>query len=336
MASLDIKQEIDIFAKFYNENYKILETASEYFRSVINSILLEQVPVQNVITRVKYRDECISKFKRKYQKHLEDTKTEYSIKDYITDLIGLRVICLYEPDIFKIKKLLEENFELLDVTDKIKDIDNTENQFGYKSLHLDLKLDKKRKSLPENKQYKDLQFEVQIRTIIQDGWSVLDHKIKYKKNIPAELKRRINRLAALFELADDEFYSIKLDTEKFEEKEKEISSQPNQPLNIFSFLEVIIPAFPTYQFINYKADGFVHEILELDKNFTKEQFKKAIDENLEKVKKYNSEIVLVAPNHYLNPYTMIRHCLYLFDKESLKEILFEMQRENFNNWLNKE
>jgi putative GTP pyrophosphokinase len=37
----------------------------------------------------------------------------------------------------------------------------------------------------------------------------LDHKIKYKKSIPHKLKRRINRLSALFEIADDEFLRIK-------------------------------------------------------------------------------------------------------------------------------
>ncbi|MGZ7142680.1 hypothetical protein ACXWOE_09685, partial [Streptococcus pyogenes] len=39
--------------------------------------------------------------------------------------------------------------------------------------------------------------------------SVLDHKIKYKKSIPGQLKRRINVLAALFELADREFRQIR-------------------------------------------------------------------------------------------------------------------------------
>lgn len=335
MASLDINIEADVFSKYYSENYKILETAATYFCSVINSILLQQVPVQSVITRIKDKDECISKFKRKYQKQLEDEKKEYEIKNHISDLIGIRVICLYEPDIIKIQSLLEENFVVIDITDKIKDIDSTENQFGYKSLHLDLKLDDRRNSLPENIQYSNLQFEVQIRTIIQDAWSVLDHKIKYKKNIPPDLKRRINRLSALFELSDNEFYSIKLDTEKFEQEAMETSHKPNQPLNIFSFLEIVSPNFPTYQFINYKADGFVHEILELNEKLTKEQFTLAINNNLEIVKKFNSEIVFETPNHYLNPYTMIRHCLYLFDKVAFKDVLFDIQRDSFEEWLNK-
>jgi len=333
MASLEIDREISAFCKFYQENYKLLDTAAEYFRTLINSLLLNNVEIQTVIARVKDRDECISKFKIKYQKSLEDSKTEYEIRNHITDLIGVRVICLYEPDIEKIKDILERNFDVLAITDKISDIESTENQFGYKSLHLDLKLNEVRKTLPENVNYADLQFEIQIRTIIQDAWSVLDHKIKYKKNIPSDLKRRINRLAALFELADEEFNSIKLDTEHFEDATKATAEIPNQPLNIFSFLSISIPTFPTYQFINYKADNFVHEILEISPTLTKEQFQQALHENIDKVKKFNSDLVFQSPTNYLNPYTMIRHCLYLFDKAKFDGVLFEIQKENFNSWL---
>lgn len=336
MAFLDFNTERNNFVNYYNDNIKILDAASEYFRSLINSILLsEELQIQSVVCRVKDKDECISKFKRKYQKELEEKGLEYEIKNHITDLIGVRVVCLYEPDIEKVKSILSKNFKLIEETDKIKAIDSTENQFGYKSLHLDLKLNDKRKELPENKEYSDLRFEVQIRTIIQDAWSTLDHKIKYKKNIPAELKRRINRLAALFELGDDEFYNIKLGTEEYEKTARKISEKANQPLNIFSFLEVADPAFPTYQFIHYKVDGFVHEILELNNKFTKESLSKSLSDNLELIKKYNSEIVYDNPSNNLNPYTMIRHCLYIFDTIKFKDILFETQRKNITEWLDK-
>ena len=83
-----------------------------------------------------------------------------------------------------------------------REIEETESEFGYKGLHLDLKLDDERKILPEYVGFGDQQFEVQIRTIVQDAWSEVDHKLKYKKEIPSDIKRRIYRLAALFELAD--------------------------------------------------------------------------------------------------------------------------------------
>ena len=158
---------------------------------------------------------------------------------------------------------------------------------------------------------------------------------KYKKNIPSDLKRRINRLAALFELADEEFNNIKIDTEKFEEQAKTIADKPNQQLSIFSFLNVVSPAFPTYQFINYKADGFVYEILKIDNTFTQEELKKAINNYIDIVKRFNSEIVFQTPAHYLNPYTMVRHCLYLLNKEKFDSILFDIQKQSFEEWLSK-
>jgi ppGpp synthetase/RelA/SpoT-type nucleotidyltranferase len=274
----------------------------------------------------------LEKFRRKYQKKLEDESKPYEIKDYITDLIGIRVICLYEPDIEKIQDVVSSNFEVIEVTDKIGDLDKTENQFGYKSLHLDLRLNNARKELPENKQYADMQFELQIRTIIQDAWSVLDHKIKYKKNIPEYLKRRINRLAALFELADDEFDSIRSGVTSYENTQKCENNKPNQTLNVVSFREVAEPAFPTYQFISERIDDFVHDIMQINKDLTKEEFEYAITENIEKVKEFNSKIALRSPGHYLNPYTMIRHCLYISNKELYKEILFALQRKNYDDW----
>ena len=79
-------------------------------------------------------------------------------------------------------------------------------RFGYKGHHLDLCINDQRATLPEYDQYRDLRFEVQVRSTIQDAWSVLDHKIKYKKSIPHSLRRQINALAALFEIADREVY----------------------------------------------------------------------------------------------------------------------------------
>jgi ppGpp synthetase/RelA/SpoT-type nucleotidyltranferase len=70
----------------------------------------------------------------------------------------------------------------------------------------------------EAEKFKNIRIELQIRTVIQDAWSILDHKIKYKNSIPQNLKRRINRLSALFEIADEEFLNI--------QKEKKQSLNP--------------------------------------------------------------------------------------------------------------
>lgn len=335
MTTTELEKAVENFYKYYVENFKTFEQAAEYFKSLLNSLISDDCEIQSISFRVKDKEECVSKFKRKYLQKIEEDGNPFEIKDYITDLIGLRIVCLYENEIVKVEEILNKNFKVVEVTDRIKSLDSTENQFGYKSLHIDLKLNDERKKLPEFKKFADFRFEVQIRTIIQDAWSVLDHKIKYKKSIPADLKRRINRLAALFEIADDEFFNIKIGTTQFEEKAKS-ESKPNEPLNVLSFLTIASDNFPTYQFIAYKADGFVHELLHLKEDLTKKELSGSLKENLEKVKIYNSEIVNKSPANYLNPYTMIRHCLYLSNKDKFSSLLFLVQRQSFDEWIGRE
>lgn len=270
-------------------------------------------------------------------------------------------MCLYEDDIEKVKDILSQHFDIIDITDKTAQIEETDNSFGYKGLHLDLRLNNNRRDLPEYHKYSDFQFEVQVRTIIQDSWSVLDHKIKYKKSIPNKLKRRINTLAALFELADREFREIrdstneeiqKAESSTVEEIEsegreestseevtssllehdnstRETSSFTYQPLNAFDFLKIAKHFFAEYEFEAYKVDGFVQEIIGFKSNITRGKFNFYMKKSISKVKLYNKEL-----NEILNPFTVIRHCLYLGDKEIFGDILTNSARENFEEWLN--
>ena len=79
-----------------------------------------------------------------------------------------------------------------------------EDAFGYLSLHYIC-------SLPFGDKWPDeicgKKFEIQIRTILQHAWSVIQHDIGYKSDfgVPREIRRQFARLAGLLELADDEF-----------------------------------------------------------------------------------------------------------------------------------
>jgi putative GTP pyrophosphokinase len=328
---VDFEKKVTEFKSYYDENYDFLESAANVFRTLISALLVDHLPIDSVTSRIKDREECISKFKRKYLTQLENT--EYTIKDHITDLIGLRVVCLHLDEIKEIQKLIEANFKEIDITDKSFQLDSTEDKFGYKGLHLDLMINDQRSSLPEYTKFKHLTFELQIRTIIQDAWSVLDHKIKYKKNIPTELKRRINRLSALFEVADEDFLRIKDETQKEQEKAKsEITGKTKElqdNIDVFKFLLVAKQHFPLYYFIEYKADGFVGELLKVDSSFSTDTLIKALDTYKEEVEKYSASTL-----SYMNPYTIIRHCIYLINKEKYKALLYEVQRTEYERWRN--
>ncbi|MCG3269146.1 (p)ppGpp synthetase [Yoonia sp. I 8.24] len=304
----------------------------------------DEIQISNVEGRVKDRNECIEKFKRKYKPELEESGEEYLIQNHITDLVGLRVICLYEDMVPKIREMLEEVFEVFDVTDKISEIEGTESSFGYKGLHLDVRLKNSRRKLPEYVRFGDINFEIQLRTVIQDSWSTLDHKIKYKKSIPKQLKRRINTLAALFELADHEFVAIRDKT--FEEVNRPDSNyeaisnetptaenlqKPKKtrysPLDVFSFLKIANHFFPQYDFDDEEIDNFVQFILNLSPEISRGKFNFYLRQNIATAKRVFDEFMDgdVEPNQH--PLPVIRLSLYLGDKETFGKMIGAKARE---------
>lgn len=226
-----------------------LETTKNRYISTIETLIRQSDlgEVTKIEGRIKDQDECIKKFQRKYQGSLEAENRPYAIRDYLSDLIGVRIVCLYEDQIALVSDTLKKHFNIIDVTDKIAAIEGTEDLFGYKGLHMDLAPGT---ATVPHEDVSNLPFEVQIRSLIQDTWSVLDHKIKYKKSIPNNLKRRINVLSALFELADREFKEIRnatselmeaataaplSDTSAGEDKAEDPQSINGKTINAFNF-----------------------------------------------------------------------------------------------------
>jgi ppGpp synthetase/RelA/SpoT-type nucleotidyltranferase len=352
LASLNFEKEKHAFRKFYDSNWKLFENARKAYIRIISSLLKgsDVGEVTKIEGRVKNKEECIKKFQRKYQNKLEADEQPYEIKDYLSDLIGIRIICLYEDQIEVVSEVLKRHFKIIDVTDKTSAIEGTEDSFGYKGLHMDLALNEQMKSLSQYQQYTDYPFEVQIRSLIQDAWSVLDHKIKYKKSIPNDLKRRINILSALFELADREFKEIRNATMELIQKatvapigdplddSRETAGQPStaaneKTVNAFNFLRVAGHFFKDFEFEDYKVDDFVQDILKLDNGFKKSDLHKGLIENLKTVRDYRDYFMAENPDNTFSPYTSIRHCLYLYDQETFSRILSKKPKERFEGWL---
>lgn len=341
MASLDFEKEKTSFREWYDTKQAALTRAARQLENLLASLTSGSSEVEDpfVSHRLKDREECIKKFALKYQTDLETSGTEYEIREYISDLIGLRVVCYYEKDISRVVDLLRENFEVLEETNKSAELEAKENVFGYKGHHLDLRVNGDRASLPEWMEYLDLQFEVQVRSTIQDAWSVLDHKIKYKKSIPRELKRRINGLAALFEIADREFTEIREITDRLRkgvsERLSSTDASQSKPIDVFEFLAVVQPHFPDYQFHGFKADGFVQEINRWSPDLDANVFQEILREKLPIVEKY-ATFQEVENGNELNPFTRMRHALYLHDKNEFKLVLYDIQRSNFDKWIEEE
>jgi putative GTP pyrophosphokinase len=324
MSTLDLK--IDEFKVLYDSKMEYYTSALTYFTELINTLS----SVEYTSGRIKRYETCVSKFERKYLPKIEPGNTKYQIYKYLTDLIGIRVVCFYIEDVKNIQKELKKYFREVDITDKTGRLEQTDDKFGYKGLHLDLRLKQDSKSV-DYKNYGSVQFELQIRTVIQDAWSILDHKIKYKKSIPRSLKRRINRLSALFEIADDEFLRIK---EEIINEEKRISGrikrgdavEKDVSLDVFRFLFVALKHFPEINFSEFKVDGFVQEILEINPGFSEGDLNDVLLKYLNKV-----DLISKTDNKQLSPYTKIRYCLYLSDQVKFSKVLTAFQKEAIQN-----
>ncbi|WP_321285360.1 hypothetical protein [uncultured Sunxiuqinia sp.] len=161
--------------------------------------------VHSVRYRIKNPDHLIAKIIRK---RIDEPERVINIENYkseITDLIGLRILHLFKEDWHLIHDFILENWGLHeeptayyrtgDSPEYIeKFIDHKcqvkEHPFGYRSVHY----------LVETKPSKTVYIaEVQVRTIFEEAWSEIDHKIRYPYDLDNRLLSQFlvvfNRLA---------------------------------------------------------------------------------------------------------------------------------------------
>ncbi len=135
------------------------------------------------------------------------------LKD-ITDLAGVRVVCLYRSELDAIETIVRDEFDVVEKVDKL--VGQGADRFGYGAIHYVARLGKK-SSGARYDDLKGLLCEIQTRTVLQDAWAIIDHHLIYKKeaDIPTPLRRKMNSLVGLFETADDQFDQIRKERDRY-------------------------------------------------------------------------------------------------------------------------
>ena len=135
------------------------------------SIQGEHNPIESIKSRVKDYDSIIRKLDK-----LHLSITDEAVEENLRDVAGVRVICSFIDDIYKIEKCFVSQEDVTLITRK--DYIQNPKPSGYRSLHLIVKTP----IYTENGK-KDMFVEVQMRTIAMDFWASLEHKLRYKKNL---------------------------------------------------------------------------------------------------------------------------------------------------------
>jgi putative GTP pyrophosphokinase len=189
----------------FEKKIKKYENFSSKMSILLKELLdQEEISYHSIVSRVKEKGSLSKKI---------EGKDKYQILDEITDIVGCRIITYFEDDVEKIVDIITKEFKI----DKENSIDKKKildpDRFGYLSYHIVCSINNDRGKLREYIPYKNIKFEIQIRTILQHAWAEIEHDIGYKSNIavPRDFRRKFSRIAGMLEIADDEFSRLKHD-----------------------------------------------------------------------------------------------------------------------------
>ena len=155
-------------------------------------------PIEHVKSRLK-RPSSIARKLRK--KGLEPT-IENALK-YIDDLAGVRIVCLFRDDIYKIAQVIEY-FDNLRIV-RIKDYITNPKENGYRSYHMHVEVPVR---LLNKEEW--VKIEIQLRTVAMDFWASLEHKRRYKKDadVPDNIGSELKLCATLVDKMDTEMQNL--------------------------------------------------------------------------------------------------------------------------------
>jgi putative GTP pyrophosphokinase len=155
-------------------------------------------PIEHIKSRIKTSESIVKKLK----KHGYESTIDNMI-NYINDIAGIRIICSFTTDIYRIAEMLERQSDIKIIS--IKDYIKRPKSSGYKSYHMIVSI-----PIYLSEKRVDAKVEIQIRTVAMDFWASLEHKINYKfdVNVPEYIKEELYACAKMVSELDAKMLSL--------------------------------------------------------------------------------------------------------------------------------
>ncbi len=172
------KQPFDTLMAYYQCAIMEIETKFRVL-DVEFSLQYDRNPIESIKSRIKSHESLIRKMRsRNIPLNLQ------AMEENITDIAGVRVICSFPEDIYTLAECLlrQDDITLIERKDYIQN----PKESGYRSLHLIVEV-----PIFLQNQTRKMKVEVQLRTIAMDFWASLEHKLRYKKNIPDDMAHEL-------------------------------------------------------------------------------------------------------------------------------------------------
>ena len=199
----------------YNSALKEVGTKLEILRDEFQYIH-KYNPIEYIKSRIKEPESIVKKLKRNgYESTIDNMVT------YVKDIAGIRIVCSFTSDIYRLAEMIGKQNDLTVVS--VKDYIKNPKDSGYKSYHMFVTV-----PIFLSDRVVDTKVEIQIRTIAMDFWASLEHKIYYKfeGNAPEYISRDLRECAGIVSMLDAKMLSLNeaiLQAKEEQEEEQELN-----------------------------------------------------------------------------------------------------------------
>ena len=203
MAKIELPDVKDIFLEYrkmqllYQSALKEIGTKLEILNDKFKFVH-KYNPIEHIESRMKSEESIVRKLMKKGQ----DITVE-NIERYIDDVAGIRVICSFTPDIYRIVDMISNQDDIEVV--KTKDYMVNPKPSGYRSYHMIVKV-----PIFLSDTVVPTRVEIQIRTVAMDFWASLEHKIyyKYDGHAPEYIRSELRECAEMISYLDSKMLAI--------------------------------------------------------------------------------------------------------------------------------
>ena len=162
--SIDSWQEVTLV---YHAALRQIETKMEILNDEFQHVH-QYNPIEHIKARIKTPESIVKKLKRNgYESTIQN------MVKYVNDIAGIRIICSFTSDIYRIADMISEQRDIKVIG--VKDYITYPKASGYKSYHMIVTV-----PVYLSDRTVDTKVEIQIRTVAMDFWASLEHKIHYK------------------------------------------------------------------------------------------------------------------------------------------------------------
>jgi len=163
-------------------------------------------PIEHIKSRIKTPESIVKKLKKNDRESTIDNMIRY-----VNDIAGIRIICSFTSDIYRIVEIIRNQKDLTVVSEK--DYITYPKASGYKSYHMIVTV-----PVYLSDRTIDVKVEIQIRTIAMDFWASLEHKLHYKfeGHAPEDLKKELMDCAKMVSDLDGRMQTLNDEIQRLE------------------------------------------------------------------------------------------------------------------------